>query len=382
MVFSQVIAVFHALFDAIGLSGNFLVILTIILERRLHKMSYFLLASLAVSDFLCLILVNSFRIASIAEESWLYGQTMCHLNSCFQRYFYVNTILHLLAVSYDRYKAIVKSPLTYDSTVTSPKMLLVLLIWLIPIPLSIGPFLGYGMFVYNPEVYFCENGWLLRSDVPKIRKVFFTVVTLLGPFVVIMFLNWSVCKTAKRQINALAQDAQLGSLDDSVQRQNIQQELARRKKERRASFDVFIIIAAFLICFLPLWVVSFCRQYATRIKVSSQVVLLSNCLFFVSSLCNPIIYSIRKKEFRDAVKKMFSRMGLFVKHNENDVIAIGINNLAIGGRIDGLGSTCSYTTTSPELATRLQSYKHYEDIRETTANFRPSLYAIPEIDGY
>ena len=381
MVFPQVIAAFHALFDAIGLSGNFLVILTIILERRLHKMSYFLLASLAVSDFLCWILVNSFRIASIAEESWLYGQTMCHLNSCFHRYFYVNTILHLLAVSYDRYKAIVKSPLTYDGTVTSPKMLLVLLIWLMPIPLSIGPFLGYGMFVYNPEVYFCENGWLLRSDVPKIRKVFFTVVTLLGPFVVIMFLNWSVCKTAKRQINALAQDAQLGSLDDSVQRQNIQQELTRRKKERRASFDVFIIIAAFLICFLPLWVVSFCRQYATRIKVSSQVVLLSNCLFFVSSLCNPIIYSIRKKEFQDAVKKMFSRMRLFVKHNENDVIAIGINNLAIGARIDGR-STCSYTTTSPELATRLQNNEHYEDIRETTANVPPSLYAIPEIDGY
>lgn len=266
MVFPQVIAVFHALFDAIGLSGNFLVILTIILERRLHKMSYFLLASLAVSDFLCLILVNSFRIASIAEETWLFGQTMCHLNSCFLRYFYVNTILHLLAVSYDRYMAIVKSLLTYDGTVmASLKMLLVLLTWLIPIPLYIGPFLGYGIFVYNPDVCFCENGWVLRSDVPETRKVFFTLVTLLGPFVVNLFLNWSVFKTAKRQINALAQEAQLGSLDDSVQ-----QKLARRKKERKASFDVFIIIAAFLICFLPLWVVSFCRQYAIRIKVSSQ----------------------------------------------------------------------------------------------------------------
>ena len=82
------------------------------------------------------------------------------------------------------------------------------------------------------------------------------------------------------------------------------------------------------------------------------------------------------------MKKMFSRMGLFVKPNENDVIAIGINNLAIGGRIDGRGSTCSYTTTSPEFARRLQSHKHYEDSRETTANFPPSLYAIPEIDGY
>lgn len=372
MVFAQVTAVFHALFDAIGLSGNFLVILTIFLERRLHKMGYFLLASLSVSDFLCLILVNSFRIGSIAEETWLYGQAMCHLNSCFHRYFYVNTTLHLLAVSYDRYKAIVKSPLTYDGTMTSLKMLLVLIIWLIPIPLSIGPFLGYGMFVYNPEVYFCENGWLLRSDVPETRKVFFTVVTILGPFVIIMFLNWSVYKTAKRQINALAHEAQLGSLDNSAQ--NIQQELTSRKKERKASFDVFIIIAAFLICFLPLWVVSFCRQYATRIKVSSQVVLLSNCLFFVSSLCNPIIYSIRKKEFRDAVKKMFSRMELFVRPNENDVIAIGMNNLMVGARTDGWSTCRTSMSASPELVL-------YENTGSTTANFQRSLYAIPEIDG-
>ena len=235
-------------------------------------MRYFLLASLAVSDFLCLILVNSFGIASIAE-SWLYGQTMCRLNSCFYQYFYVNTILHLLAVTYDRYKAIFKFPFTYDGTVTSPKMSLVLLKWLIPIPLSIGPFLGYGMFVYNPEVYFCENGWVLRSGVPETRKVFFTVVTLFGPFVVILFLKLSVYKTAKRQINALAQEAQLGSLDDSAQ--SIQQELTTRRKERKASFDVFIIIAAFLICFLPpvgcKFLSPICHKYQSFISVGAAI---------------------------------------------------------------------------------------------------------------
>ena len=38
MAFSEVIVVFHALFDTISLPGNFLVILTIFLERQLHKM--------------------------------------------------------------------------------------------------------------------------------------------------------------------------------------------------------------------------------------------------------------------------------------------------------------------------------------------------------
>ena len=143
---------------------------------------------------------------------------------------------------------------------------------------------------------------------PRNQKSVFYRRHPLGPFVVILFLKLSVYKTAKRQINALAQDAQLGSLDDSPQ--SIQQELTTRRKKRKTSFDVFIIIAEFLICFLPLWVVSFCRQYATSIKVSSQVVLLSNCFFSVSSLCNPIIYSIRKKEFRDAVKKLFRALNI------------------------------------------------------------------------
>ena len=121
MAFSQVIVTFLALFDAIGIPGNLLVIVVIIFETRFHVMRYIFLTSLAVSDLLFLILVNSFRIASIAQEKWLYGETMCHLNACFARYFYFNTVLHLLAVSYERYKAIVKSPLTYNAKLPNPE---------------------------------------------------------------------------------------------------------------------------------------------------------------------------------------------------------------------------------------------------------------------
>ena len=164
MVFPQVIAAFHALFDAIGLPGNLLVIITIVLETRFHVMRYILLASLAVSDILFLILVNSFRMVSIAQKTWLYGETMCSLNAFFARYFYINTVLHLIAVTYDRYVAIVKSPLTYDGTITKCRMAVIALIWVIPIALSIDPFLGWGKpYVYNPEVFFCQHGWTAQS---------------------------------------------------------------------------------------------------------------------------------------------------------------------------------------------------------------------------
>jgi len=53
MASSQVLAGFHTLTDVIGLLGDLLVIVTIVLERRFHAMRHILLASLAVADFLC-----------------------------------------------------------------------------------------------------------------------------------------------------------------------------------------------------------------------------------------------------------------------------------------------------------------------------------------
>jgi len=170
MVFPQVIAVYQALFDAIGLPGNLLVIVTIFSGKRFHVMRYILLASLAVADFLFLILVNSFQIASLAHERWLYGETMCYLNPFFARYFYFNTILHLIVVSYDRYEAIVKSPLTYHGTINKSKMALIALIWLIPFPVSIGPFLGWGKYVNNPQLFYCEQGWTTTRELKGCGK--------------------------------------------------------------------------------------------------------------------------------------------------------------------------------------------------------------------
>ena len=311
MAYFQVTGTFLALLDAIGLPGNLLVIATIVLGTRFHVIRYILLASLAVSDFLFLILVNSFRIASIAQERWLYGDTMCYLNAFFSRYFYINTVLHLIAVSYDRYDAIVKSPLTYHGTITKSKVALIALIWFIPIPISIGPFFGWGKYVYNPEVFFCQQGWTTQSGLSAWHGVI-SAAFLVVPFLVIVILNWSVYKVAKAQGNGAA--IQLGSVAGS---ESQQREMSRRNLiERKAAVDVSIIIGAFLLCFLPSWIVGLCRQFFKSIKVLGEVVLATSCIFIVSSVSNPIIYSVRKEEFRTSVKNLFRRIRLCESSND------------------------------------------------------------------
>lgn len=375
MVFPQVVAAFHALFDAMGLPGNLLVILTIVLERRFHMMRYILLASLAVSDFLFLILVNSFRISSVAQERWTHGETMCYLNAFFARYFYLNTVLHLVAVSYERYKAIVKSPLVYDGALTTSRAVFVVLIWVVPIPLSFGPFLGFaGEYVYNPEVFHCEQGWSNQTGSSGLNTAFFAIFSFVVPFLVIVFLNWSVFKTAKVQINSL--EVQVGSVGGSEIQQ---QEMSRRMKERRAAVDVSIIIAAFLLCFLPVWITGICRQFVKSMKVPAEVVLAAACIFFSSSLCNPIIYCIRKNDFRRGVKKVFRRIGLCRSSNDIDNNVIGMNNLRFGvNLVTASSQPCS--TPAKALSTGHEDKGSYGSIERERLNFqRRRLSPIPGI---
>ena len=322
MGFPQVIAAFHAMYDMIGLPGNLLVIVVIILESRFHVMRYALLASLALSDFLLLILVNSFRIKSIAQEHWLYGQTMCYLNPFFVRYFYINTVLHLVAVSYNRYLAIVKSPLTYDGAITKTRVAFIALIWIIPvIPVSISLFQAWGKYAYNPEFIICEQGRVIDLQNGSItiseNMIFVPIATILMPFLVILVLNVSVYKTANRQINAMVVRFG-GPVDAEITQQ--QEMVSRRLRDRKAAVDVTIIIAAFLVCFLPFWVSGICRLFVPGIDVPAEADLATACIFFLSTICNPIIYSIRKREFRSAVKRMFRLIVVCQDSNQNDIV--------------------------------------------------------------
>ena len=208
-------------------------------------------------------------------------------------------------------QAIVKSPLTYSGVVTCNRVALIVLIWIIPIPLSIGPFLDWVKYVYNPEVFYCEQGWSEQSASSRWNMLFYSIFTFVGPFLVIILLNQSVYKTAKRQINA----SRIQGYSGDTKRQ--QQETSRRVRERKAATDVSIIIAPFLLCFLPIWIVGTCRQFAGGMDIPSDVVLITACIFSFSTLCNPIIYSIRKNDFRAGAKNVLRRFTVCATNNNN-----------------------------------------------------------------
>ena len=81
-------------------------------------MRYLFLASLAVFDFVIAALIVPFHVASKVYEKLEFSTTQCKVITLLTRALYCSTTLHLIAVSYDKYLAIVKSPLTYSQRIT------------------------------------------------------------------------------------------------------------------------------------------------------------------------------------------------------------------------------------------------------------------------
>ncbi|CAI5438545.1 unnamed protein product [Caenorhabditis angaria] len=98
--------------------GNALVIAAVLLRRRLRSATGLLILSLAVADLLVGTVILPFSIANeVLDQFWIFGETWCTIWLTFDIWMCTASIYNLVAISIDRYIAIIK-PLNYPMLVT------------------------------------------------------------------------------------------------------------------------------------------------------------------------------------------------------------------------------------------------------------------------
>uniref|UniRef100_A0A0N5BTE3 G_PROTEIN_RECEP_F1_2 domain-containing protein n=1 Tax=Strongyloides papillosus TaxID=174720 RepID=A0A0N5BTE3_STREA len=97
--------------------GNFMVILAVILRRRLRSATGLLILSLAVADLLVGLVILPFSIANEVLDYWIFGELWCTVWLTMDIWMCTASIYNLVAISIDRYIAIIK-PLNYPMLVT------------------------------------------------------------------------------------------------------------------------------------------------------------------------------------------------------------------------------------------------------------------------
>lgn len=116
------------------IGGNILVILAVSLEKKLQNATNYFLMSLAVADLLVGLLVMPIALVTVLYNSdWPLPEFVCPIWLFLDVLFSTASIMHLCAISLDRYIAI-KKPIQHSQYKSRAKALLkIALVWLISI---------------------------------------------------------------------------------------------------------------------------------------------------------------------------------------------------------------------------------------------------------
>ncbi|KAM7366497.1 hypothetical protein PAMP_015934 [Pampus punctatissimus] len=147
---------------ALTIGGNILVILAVSLEKKLQNATNFFLRSLAVADMLVGILVMPISLINILYDyAWPLPSTLCPIWIYLDVLFSTASIMHLCAISLDRYVAI-RNPIEHSRFNSRTKaMMKIAAVWTISIGVSMPiPVIG----LHNKDKVFVNGSCVLNEE--------------------------------------------------------------------------------------------------------------------------------------------------------------------------------------------------------------------------
>ncbi|KAJ8348776.1 hypothetical protein SKAU_G00273650 [Synaphobranchus kaupii] len=144
------------------IGGNILVILAVSLEKKLQNATNFFLRSLAVADILVGILVMPISLINILYDyAWPLPNALCPIWIYLDVLFSTASIMHLCAISLDRYVAI-RNPIEHSRFNSRTKaMMKIAAVWTISIVISMPiPVIG----LLNEEKVFVNGSCVLNEE--------------------------------------------------------------------------------------------------------------------------------------------------------------------------------------------------------------------------
>ncbi|KAL6101726.1 uncharacterized protein ACO6RY_16907 [Pungitius sinensis] len=341
-----------------AVTGNILVIIIVAATKTFHSVTSVLVMNLAISDLLVAVGVMPFVALSIMNRGWVDCTDLCLYVGYTSSVYCTASVLTLAAIALDRYHSIVDC-LLYSSRCTPWRTgCVVLWIWLQAVVTSCPPLLGWSSVSYVVPMFNCAVRW---SSSPS-YTAFMAALSYLIPAVVILFCYVNIVKVARghaRRIHTLEDSVQRArdpnsalcgsgssSLIYHVSGQFVSEvgrdESTQNHPSSRSSFSffahgaskpplqnpnqqqhhhqhqqhghhglvrLFLVIAAFFLCWTPYMAVALIQATETAISGQSRLVppsavTFSYWLLLLNSDINPLLYALLSKRFQGAFQRL------------------------------------------------------------------------------
>ena len=292
---------------ALGMAGNAFVLLVFCHRRPRHRTAADIyLGNLAAADLLMVSCLPFWVATIIGRFQWRFGETMCQLVNVVISMNYYCSVLFLTLVSADRYLAVTR-PLSSHRGAGPGRgrqvpwaHALCLGVWALGALLSL-PALLFRTVRSFPELgvdacvmQYPHGGWRMRYNLT------FNLVGFLIPVPVVSFCTYHICRVL-RESRALRG------------RSCREQTTAAVAVERKAAYLVMVVLAIFVLCWLPYQIIVLLDSLdyyqvisgCTWAHVLDIGVQLATYLGYSNSALNPFLYVIVGKHFKQRAREVF-----------------------------------------------------------------------------
>ncbi|XP_034035853.1 5-hydroxytryptamine receptor 2B [Thalassophryne amazonica] len=335
------------------IGGNILVILAVSLERKLQNATNYFLMSLAMADLLVGLLVMPIAMITVLYNSdWPLPEFLCPIWLFLDVLFSTASIMHLCAISLDRYIAI-KKPIQHSQNKSRAKaMAKIALVWLISICIAIPiPIRGLRSHHLPNNITFNNNHTcLLKTDTFREFIMFGSLAAFFIPLMIMMviylltikalhkkvyllrskvkqrFTCPTVCvvfkpdqtqtpSAAEQQIMLENKSPRKQEKPNTVTENNTGENVPFRRmssmgkksmqnlsNEQRASKVLGIVFLLFVVMWCPFFITNITSVLCTScdVKIIARLMEVFVWVGYVSSGINPLVYTLFNKTFRQA----------------------------------------------------------------------------------
>ncbi|XP_055519925.1 G-protein coupled receptor 54-like [Leucoraja erinacea] len=316
------VPLFFALLMLVGLVGNSLVVYVVSTRRQLRTATNCYIVNLATTDIIFLVCCVPFTATLYPLTSWVFGDAMCKLVNYLQQVTVQATCITLMAMSMDRCYATVYPLQSLRHRTPRLAMAVSVAIWissfLLSAPMAMYHRIARGYW-YGFQTY-CVEAFPTQSQQKAFIIYSFLAVYLL-PLVTIC-----VCYTLMlhRVGRPVVRPADGGY-------QNVHH-LSERSIAMRAKITkmVVVVVVLFTVCWGPIQVFILFQVFYSGFQVNFETYKIktwANCMSYVNSSINPIVYAFMGESFRRSFRKAFPFM--FKKRVRDSTFSNGSRNAEV-----------------------------------------------------
>ncbi|XP_068615377.1 alpha-2Db adrenergic receptor-like [Brachionichthys hirsutus] len=212
---TALIIIFVSVIISLTIVGNVLVIVAVLTSRALRAPQNLFLVSLASADILVATLIIPFSLANEVMGYWYFGTTWCAFYLALDVLFCTSSIVHLCAISLDRYWSVTKA-VSYNLKRTPRRIkTMIAVVWVISAFISFPPLL---MTKHDArECLLNDETWYILSS---------CLVSFFAPGLIMILVYCKIYKVAKQRSSTVF------VAKNGLERQSSQSETCCARRDR------------------------------------------------------------------------------------------------------------------------------------------------------